>query len=441
MSFILQKEDASMAEKLIEVKNLSKVYNLYDRPQDRFIEALWMGRKNLHKEKFALKDISFDVKKGESVGIIGTNGSGKSTLLKILTGVLHPTSGSASVKGKVSALLELGAGFNPEYTGIENIFLNGRMMKFSREEMEDKMDDILSFADIGEYVHQPVKTYSSGMFARLAFAVAINVDAEILIVDEALSVGDIFFQNKCFRKFDELKEKGVTILFVSHDIESIRKMTSRVLWIEQGSQMLYGDKVSVCNAYSKSLLLKNNKMASEEVGSENYYGTRKFELSRYPGILKNNENLLNDKVIIRACFFEDSAGNVEYDIISGQDYKLVVLFESREELKECIVGYVIQNKKGQSIINSNTMITGEHRNFYAGKDRMNRVEFCMTFPQLYSDEYIIDCAVANGKSVMDNEMKTWCYGALKIMVHNEEVCLAMTNVSAKVNIYEAVLKE
>ncbi len=422
---------------IIEVKQLTKIYNLYDRPQDRFIETF--SRKKLHRDRYVLKDISFDVRRGESVGIIGTNGSGKSTLLKILTGVLSSTEGSVTVRGKVSALLELGAGFNPDYTGVENVYLNGRMMRFTRSEMDGKMDAILSFADIGEYAYQPVKTYSSGMFARLAFAVAINVDADILIVDEALSVGDIFFQNKCFRKFDELRKKGTTIIFVSHDIESIRKMTSRVLWIEQGTQMLFGDKMEVCNAYARSLLLKNNRMASREIGAKEYYPTEKFNLTHYPGILQNNQNLLSDDVIIRACYFENEEGDAEYDIYSGRNYKLVIIFESRIEMKECIVGYVIQNRKGEAVINSNTLIADRHRNFYCHANTMNRVEFCMRFPEMYADEYIVDCAVANGKSVMDNEMKTWCYGALRFFNHNENVCLAMLGLDSKINIYEMTL--
>ena len=426
---------------IIEVHNLSKTYNLYDRPQDRFLEIVSFGKRNLHKQKHALNNISFDVKKGESVGIIGTNGSGKSTLLKILTGVLQPTSGEIKVDGKVSALLELGAGFNPEYSGIDNIFLNGRMMNLTREEMEKKLDGIIKFADIGDYINQPVKTYSSGMFARLAFSVAINVDADILIVDEALSVGDIFFQNKCFRKFEELRKAGITILYVSHDIESIRKMTSRALWIEQGEQMQFGDKKAVCNAYANSLLLKNNQIASSEKEPEEYYEARRFKMELFPAILKNSENLLSDKVIIKSCFFEDENGKIQYDITSNHAYKLVVMFEALSTLKECIVGYVIQNKKGETIVNSNTLITGEQRNFFVESGKIYRVEFSMKFPELYADEYVIDCAVANGKSVLDNVMLTWCYGALKIMVHNDQDCLALTNIQSTVNVYETNIRE
>lgn len=229
-----------MEEAAIKVEKVDKIYKLYDKPSDRFKEALGLSRKPKYREHYALKDVSFDVKRGETVGIIGTNGSGKSTILKIITGVLNPTHGNVEIKGRISALLELGAGFNMEYTGIENVYLNGTMTGFSKEEIDEKMDDILAFADIGDFVHQPVKTYSSGMFVRLAFAVAINIDPEILIVDEALSVGDVFFQNKCYRKFEEFKEQGKTILFVSHDLGSISKYCDRVVLLNQGVKIAEG---------------------------------------------------------------------------------------------------------------------------------------------------------------------------------------------------------
>lgn len=423
-------------ENIIEVRQLNKIYYLYNRPQDRFLENFSLTHKKYHRDKYALKDINFEVKKGECVGIIGTNGSGKSTLLKIITGVLKPTSGTVSVKGKVSALLELGAGFNPEYTGVENVFLNGRMMGYSRVEMEAKLDDILTFADIGEYAYQPVKTYSSGMFARLAFAVAINVEPEILIVDEALSVGDIFFQNKCFKKFDELKSNGTTILLVSHDLESIKSMASRALWIEQGEQVAYDEKVSVCNQYAKSILLKNNKVATQvDIIEENQYEIKKFEMSNYPAVLENNQNLLSEDVVILSCFVEDVNGNIEYDLKSDVTYRIVIIFSSKIDIESCIAGYIIQNKKGVSIINSNTLISGQNKHFSVNANTYNRVEFEIKLPRLYSDEYIVDCAIASGKSVMDNTTFTWCYGATKFMLHNDNTSLALLDVETTVNIY------
>ena len=223
-----------MSEIAISINHLSKVYKLYDKPVDRLKESLGLTKQKKYREHYALRDVSFQVKRGETVGIIGTNGSGKSTILKIITGVLNPTQGEVQVNGRISALLELGAGFNMEYSGLENVYLNGTMIGFTREEIDKKLDDILAFADIGDFIHQPVKTYSSGMFVRLAFAVAINIEPEILIVDEALSVGDVFFQAKCYKKFEDFKKMGKTILFVSHDLGSISKYCDRVVLLDKG---------------------------------------------------------------------------------------------------------------------------------------------------------------------------------------------------------------
>ena len=238
----------------IEVDNVQKIYKLYDKPSDRMKEAFGFGKKTKHKLHYALKGVDMKIYQGETVGIIGTNGSGKSTILKIITGVLNPTSGRVLVNGRISALLELGAGFNMEYNGIENVYLNGTMMGFSEKEIEAKLPDILSFADIGDYVYQPVKTYSSGMFVRLAFAVAINIEPEILIVDEALSVGDVFFQAKCYHKFEEFKKMGKTIVFVSHDLSSISKYCDRVYLLNQGNILGEGSPKAMIDTYKRVLV-------------------------------------------------------------------------------------------------------------------------------------------------------------------------------------------
>ena len=242
----------------ISVENISKVYNMYNSPADRLKEALSFRNRCYHTEFYALKNISFDVAEGEIVGIMGRNGAGKSTLLKIITGVLQPTGGSVRVSGRVSSLLELGAGFNPEYTGMENIFFYGTIMGLSKAEIQEKLDSILAFAEIGDYVHQPVKTYSSGMFARLAFSCAINVDPDILIVDEILSVGDIRFQAKCFNKFKEFKKKGVTILYVGHDISLMRSFCDRCIWMNQGEIVSMGDPTYISAKYVEYMYLDDS---------------------------------------------------------------------------------------------------------------------------------------------------------------------------------------
>ena len=245
-----------MSEFAIQVKHLDKMYKLYNKPSDRLKEAL--GMKVPVREHYALRDVSFDVKRGETVGIIGTNGSGKSTILKIITGVLNPTGGEVTVDGRISALLELGAGFNMEYTGIENVYLNGTMMGFSKEEIDARLQDILDFADIGDFVHQPVKAYSSGMFVRLAFAVAINIDPEILIVDEVLAVGDAAFQEKCQERMHHMLENGTTLLFVSHTMATVRQLCDHAIWLNKGNVVMQGEAESVCDAYMESLNLPEN---------------------------------------------------------------------------------------------------------------------------------------------------------------------------------------
>ena len=237
----------------IRIEGVGKRYKLFKSNKARLLDSFGFKKEGLYELHHALSGIDFDISKGETVGIIGTNGAGKSTLLKIITGVITPSEGRLLVDGRISALLELGAGFNQQYTGIENIYLNGTMMGFSREEIDRRMDSILDFADIGDFAYQPVKMYSSGMFVRLAFAVAINIDPEILIVDEALSVGDVFFQAKCYSKFEEFKRQGKTILFVSHDLSSIARYCDRVMLLHHGKKLDEGTPKAMIDLYKKVL--------------------------------------------------------------------------------------------------------------------------------------------------------------------------------------------
>lgn len=238
---------------VISVKNLTKTYRLFDHPGDRIKQFLSLGFKQYHRGFTALNDVSFDIKKGETIGIIGRNGSGKSTLLQLICGILKPTSGTVTVNGRISALLELGAGFNPEFTGRENVYFQGALMGFTKEQMDERFDEIASFADIGEFIDQPVRTYSSGMFVRLAFSVSINTDPEVLILDEALGVGDIAFQRKCFHRLERFIARGGTSLFVSHNLEDIRRQCTRTLMITEGQLTEDGPSKSVTEAYEKYL--------------------------------------------------------------------------------------------------------------------------------------------------------------------------------------------
>jgi len=241
-----------MQEKVIEIKDIVKTYKLYNKPVDFAKELLFLGKRKYHRPHNALNGINLEVYKGECIGIIGTNGSGKSTLLKLITGVATPTSGTVEVNGKISALLELGAGFKPEFTGLENIYLNGTILGFTKEEMDERVQAIVDFADIGEFIHQPVKTYSSGMFARLAFAVAINVEPDILIVDEALSVGDKAFRIKCRQKIKQIRQKdGITFLFVTHAPNFAKEFCKRGIVLEHGKIKFDGPIEEAIKLYEK----------------------------------------------------------------------------------------------------------------------------------------------------------------------------------------------
>ena len=250
----------------ISVKNLTKTYRIFGHPADRIKQALTLGRVRFHHEFTALQGVSFEIKKGEAVGIIGRNGSGKSTLLQLICGILKPTSGEVQVNGRISALLELGSGFNPEFTGRENVYFQGAVMGISREEMEGRFDDVAAFADIGEFIEQPVRTYSSGMYVRLAFAVNILSDPEIMIVDEALAVGDEKFQRKCFARLEKLKSRGLSILFVSHSTALISELCEKVLFLDHGERLMYGAPLETIRAYQKLIYApveKQNHLVQE----------------------------------------------------------------------------------------------------------------------------------------------------------------------------------
>lgn len=367
-----------MEEVAIKVNKVDKIYKLYDKPSDRFKEALGFSRKPKYREHYALRDVSFDVRRGETVGIIGTNGSGKSTILKIITGVLNPTHGQVDIEGRISALLELGAGFNQEYTGIENVYLNGTMTGFSKEEIDEKMDDILAFADIGDFVHQPVKTYSSGMFVRLAFAVAINIDPEILIVDEALSVGDVFFQNKCYRKFEEFKEQGKTILFVSHDLGSISKYCDRVVLLNQGVKIAEGKPQEMVDAYKKIMVSGNgdeirsiddliershiNHIDTQNEERQEDHDPSDLDMSDPSRLWKShfqinpnvNEYGSRDAEIIDFAVLDDQ-GNLTNAVIKGKKFKIRSKVKFHKQIEDPIFTYTIKTLKGTDVTGTNTM--------------------------------------------------------------------------------------
>ena len=336
-----------MSEIAIQVKHLDKMYKFSHKPSDRLRET--RGLKGPVREHYALRDVNFQVERGETVGIIGTNGSGKSTILKIITGVLNPTAGEVTVNGRISALLELGAGFNMEYTGIENVYLNGTMMGFSREEVDARLQDILDFADIGDFVYQPVKSYSSGMFVRLAFAVAINIDPEILIVDEALSVGDVFFQAKCYRKFEEFKKMGRTILFVSHDLSSISRYCDRVILLNKGVKMEEGSPKQMVDMYKQLLVGQDPAKADENKETQKENWSEQFQVN--PNMLEYGSKLA--EIVDFAVL--DEKGLCTNTIEKGSSFQIKMKVVFHENIQEPIMAYTFKDIKGTEITGTNTL--------------------------------------------------------------------------------------
>ncbi len=442
----------SMCDTAIKVDNVTKMYKLYDKPSDRLKEALGLSKKKRYKEHYALNGISFDVKKGECVGIIGTNGAGKSTILKIITGVLNPTTGNIIIDGRISALLELGAGFNQEYSGLENIYLNGTMIGFTKEEIDAKLEDILSFADIGDFIYQPVKTYSSGMFVRLAFAVAINIEPEILIVDEALSVGDVFFQAKCYKKFDEFKENGKTILFVSHDLGSIGKYCDRVVLLNKGNKVAEGSPKEMIDLYKKVLVSKEDvtSSANEDHGDINdieqtedsiaeplsdgedreevlYEGRMQDRLTLNPQV----SNYGNGKADIIDFAIIDEQGNITNSIEKDTKFRIVMKVKCNEDIQDPIFAYTIKDLKGTDINGANTL--AERMNVPALKKGDIRT---ITFTQrmyLHGNEYLLSLGCTGFE---ENEFVVYnrLYDVCNLSVLSDKTPLGFVDLNSKITI-------
>ncbi|MEI8198942.1 MAG: ABC transporter ATP-binding protein [Eubacteriales bacterium] len=377
----------------IVVTDLSKVYHLYNSPQDRLLETLKLTRKNLHRDFYALNNVSFSVYPGETVGIIGKNGAGKSTLLKIITGVLSPTSGSVEITGKISALLELGAGFNPEYTGLENVYLNGTIMGYSRAQMNDRMQKILDFADIGEFINQPVKSYSSGMFMRLAFSVAINVDPEILIVDEALSVGDVLFQAKCFKKIQEFRTAGKTILFVSHSLSTIIQYCDRCIVLNDGEKISEGDSAPMVDLFKQILAAPKGEKAdltklaghySQESPEDDEDTEMKEKMDINPGFQEygNHEIEIVDYGII------DAFGHSSNIVDSEKPFQIFVRIRANMEKSDPIIAFTFKDVHGTEITGTNTMFCHADTGHLMPGDTLE-VTFTQRLP-LPGDGYILN---------------------------------------------------
>lgn len=431
---------AKQKELAIEVSNVKKLYKLYDKSSDRMKEAFGLGKKQIHKVHYALNGVSMDIYQGETVGIIGTNGSGKSTILKIITGVLNPTEGNIEVHGRISALLELGAGFNMEYNGIENVYLNGTMMGFSEKEIDEKLPDILEFADIGDYVYQPVKTYSSGMFVRLAFAVAINIEPEILIVDEALSVGDVFFQAKCYHKFEEFKKLGKTIVFVSHDLSSISKYCDRVFLLNQGTLLGEGSPKEMIDAYKRVLVGQYEFPDKEEPESLLHdkdllaaalpMGAEKEVLGQNPELLEYGTK----QARIEEFYLTDDRGVRTNAVLKGSKFTIHMKVQFYETVPAPIFAFSIKNAIGTEITGTNTMI----EKAFLESVHPGQVKY-ITFTQqmsLQGGEYLLSFGVT-GYDKDTFEVYHRLYDALNVTVVSDKNTVGFYDMESAVSVEEA----
>jgi len=392
------------SEVAISVRSLTKTFRVFDHPGDRIRQAFVFGRIHFHREFTALKDVTFEVRRGETIGIIGANGSGKSTLLQLICGVLKPTAGSTQVNGRVSALLELGAGFNPEFTGRENVYFQGALGGLDKKEVDARIDDICEFAGIGEFIDQPVRTYSSGMFVRLAFAVLAHADADVLIIDEALAVGDVAFTQKCMRFLEDFRRKG-TVVLVSHDLSSIVGFCDRALWMEKGRLRAIDSAKKVCETYLSSIL-------GTPVYESNGVELEDECLADQRQELVDGSALRNDLKIFRFDATATAAGTgqahivglrLENDakqtcalVIGGEVVSMVIRAKTSIDMTSPILGFVVKNRLGQSLFGDNTYLSFAAAPRHAPNGSVLEARFRFRMPRLPVGEYAISAAIADG---------------------------------------------
>lgn len=428
----------------ISVKGVSKVFRIYDRPKDRLIQGLFAlaarlvpgaaSKQRLRRaaaararDFHALDDISFHVDRGETVGIIGRNGSGKSTLLQIICGTLNPTLGEVATRGRVAALLELGSGFNPEYTGRENVYLNGQLLGLTRAQVDERFEKIVAFADIGDFIDQPVKSYSSGMFVRLAFAVIAHVDADILVVDEALAVGDAFFTQKCMRFLREFMRTG-TVLFVSHDTAAVKALCTRAVWLQNGRMIASGPAKAVCDRYLGEMIEANQ-------GTEREAQAHAVDPERKPASLPDSQVIAEAPELAglgTVCFlpfrpdaahfgaggahivaaqFRDAAGTRLASVDHHNEVQFEIEVEAEDAIESPIVGFFVRDRLGQTLFGSNTFTASARMACDAGT--RFRASFCFVFPALADGDYTISIAVADGTQ-QDHVQLHWIHDAMGI---------------------------
>lgn len=407
----------------LRVESVSKQYRIYDRPVDRLKESLTRGRWKTHHEFWALHDISFEIEAGTTTGIIGPNGSGKSTLLQIITGTLEPTHGRIWHEGRIAALLELGAGFNPEFTGLENIFMNASLLGLSKAETERMLPEIASFAEIGEFIQQPLKTYSSGMYIRLAFATAIAVSPQILIIDEALSVGDAVFQHRCTRRIKEMQEAGTTILFVSHDPGAIRALCSRAILLNGGRLEADGTPSEVLDRYQRVIMAAEAAYAEAQLAEKSPVVSQSEENDVALQFTYRHGN--GSAEILRVDLLDASRRPIAM-VETGQLVHVRVRVTFHEDLEDPVYGFVIRNRHGINLYGTNTKVQGIKPGLVK---RGERIETTFSFNcWLAPDLYSISIAVHSPNSVSFD----WMDGALFFRVFSEVAIEGVANLNARV---------
>ena len=440
----------SSEEIAVCVANLSKLYEIYDKPPDRLKQStlprlqrlIRQPPKQYFREFWALKDISFEVKKGETVGIIGRNGSGKSTLLQIICGTLHPSAGHIQVNGRVAALLELGSGFNPEFTGRENVFMNAGVLGLTRQQTEAKFADIVAFADIGDFIDQPVKTYSSGMVVRLAFAVIAHVDADILVIDEALAVGDAFFTQKCMRFLRTFMKTG-TVLFVSHDTGSVKNLCNHAIWLEKGKVLQEGNPKNVCELYLEAFYeAQQGKGSTTKLKAfKNQDITHPLKDQRLEFI--NASNLRNDLQIFKfdpeaASFgkggaqitsveFLDKEGSPLAWVVGGEQVTLRVHAIAHEPLEAPIIGFTIKDRLGQALFGDNTYLSRREDPLFCEAENEIQAEFTFLMPILPAGDYSVNVAIANGTQ-SQHVQHHWIYDAVLFKSESSSVATGLIGI-------------
>lgn len=441
-------------EYAIEVNGLGKCYQIYDKPSDRLKQMLVRGRKQYYKEFWALKDVSFKIKKGETVGIIGRNGSGKSTLLQMICGTLNPTGGEVKVNGRVAALLELGAGFNPEFSGVENVYMAASLYGLSKEEVDQRFDAIATFADIGDHIHQPVKTYSSGMYVRLAFAVIAHVDADILVVDEALAVGDAVFTQKCMRFIRKFRENG-TLLFVSHDMGSVLNLCERAVWLHAGQVRQLGASKDISEAYLQYTLQEvygqeAQLQAIEQTADAAAPPLAKAEPDDVPPALDYQAQLNVHNNLSEANGWKSGAGEiveVNLSVMSGatdangvlqggEMVKMTVEAVAHEDMARPILGFLVRDRLGQDLLGENTLPFTDRQPLPVQAGDRFAAEFTFRLPMLPNGDYSVMTSLADG-DLYNHVQHHWLHDALLIHVVSSKVRYGLVGVEFKnMNFYK-----